>query len=285
MKILLYLSLILMLVVVQRDAFSKNRLPRIAAVHLEGIAQQGVVPLLNNSMALLPTDALDVLNGRNKNDMLKNFRSSLGSAALPNNPLIKWRLDKRIRDTFKRLEKEYLSENNVIVYERDDILHVGILSISNRTLRFIIIDLQGDKRETAIKNVFSPYLLHKYSNRDSIYPPDFIKPLEDSDELQHVYPVVIRDGLPSNRIAISANSIDEYREATLAFNHGGENHLGIVKDIRFDANGEGQLVVVTSEGIELLIGRGKRGEPVIAADAEEFPTGDKLRGLLFLNSE
>ena len=67
----------------------------------------------------------------------------------------------------------------------------------------------------------------------------------------------------------------------MAYTHGSKNHLGIVKDVSFDADGHGQIVVGNRlSGEELIITRGKHGEPVVVYPNIGKQSMVKFRGVV-----
>lgn len=302
-----HLSLLLVLVMVttQGVAGVKNRLPQLAVVKLKDFAPLGEVVSPHRSMALLPIQMLDKgerdkLRRQKVNDRLKtsatgtlvvastavysfflspshqfgeDFLHSVGLTLgfLLSYNLILMAVEKsvelsRIEDTFKRLIRATEYENNIVLYEKDGKHHVGILNdvdvLYNSDAATIVINAQG--------------------HEEAIAP----------EQLDQV--VAIRDNLPLSSFggwlinkkpmpnSISADFSDDYRGATLAFTHDGKNHLGIVDDVRFAADGQGELSVITAAGKELIITRGKQGEPTVATEGVAFNKGDKLRGVLIM---
>lgn len=161
-----------------------------------------------------------------------------------------------IKDASKMIATATANQNNIVTYKHDHRIHIGILRDTDEGLT--VVDALNN--ETAI----------------------------EPEQLQQL--VVMRDGLLSNRFMgrgnlnnISPDVPKAYLHNVVAYTYQGKNHLGIVRDVSFDANGQGQIVVGNRlSGEELTITSGKRGEPVVVdADTGE-QSMEKFRGVIFM---
>ena len=288
------LLLLLTLTTAQGVAFGKNRLPRLATEFLSEI-----VPLssgkitFTNSLAMLPLDILDE-SGNAKLHWQKLRKTPRGNTAVivaamvgayayilfryPNDTyrieyigaaaaiygLNKIAEQIRMENDLKKILMAQIIKKNLFIYESNDLYRVGLLTHVDKELA--IVDAQGNE-----KTIKPEQFVQLVALRNSLPPTSF-----SSWMFSH----------KQSPISLSADSAEAYHGATLAFTNRTRNrirnYLGIVEDISFDTDGQGELSVVTAAGEELRITRGKRGEPTVATGGIEFDKGDQLRGVLFL---
>ena len=297
----LSLALVLTLTAGQCFAFGNNRLPRLATVQIKDFAAPGAVLLLNRSAALMSAKAPEETNYyklykqrlRNSVSMTAVSGAAITGAALhalSANPskffddflfsilvtggvifggllvvkTVTSSLDLyKIKEKLKTIEKITENENNIVIYsDSNKQRHIGILTHAGEEL--FIVDAQGNKK--AIK---PEHYMQFITIRDGLPPGNFSNWLFRNKPMSS---------------PISARFANDYLDATLAFTYKGKNHLGTINDIIFTTDGQGLLKVATSEGEELTITSGKRGQPVVIdANTGEmgFSKDDKLRGVLF----
>lgn len=152
--------------------------------------------------------------------------------------------------------------NEIVIYEKDGEYHVGLLNFNDQD-EHIVTDREG--------------------NQATIDPEQLIQLLR------------IRDGAPfgyalnkQKLVEVMSLSAKAYIGTTLAFTHQGKNYLSTVTDVPF-AHKEGRLTIVTAEGEEMQIRRGKdfHSNPSLVKmpqDSPNFKSGAKINGVLFLRN-
>ena len=285
------ITLVLIITTTQSFALGrgvKNKLPRLAGVDFSQVASlpEGKL-LLTKPLAVLPITALDasVHNELYRAKLIKEARVGTAASAvtlvtagyglffmLAKPPVFPipapeffgvgggfivsfclivnacYKLEELgiIKDASERIAiARNANQNNLVTYKHEQRMHIGILNSSEEDLT--VVDALGN--ETAIE---SEQLQQLVVIRDGLLPEHYM--FMERRKLTNISPDVA-EAYIGKEIAY-----------TISYSYvgGQENHLGIVKDVSFDADGQGQIVVGNRlSGEELIITRGEHGEPVV----------------------